>query len=559
MRLLSVLILTALTHLTFYVDKHHSSALFAGETSVSTTAIIDGSSTVYPLTVAIAERYAGLNPSATFEVLCSGTSAGLRRLTIGEVMIAGASRPMKSDELAMAAKAGIEIIELPIAFDGLSVVMNKHNTFVDKLTVAELKRIWEPDSTIKTWKHVRPSFPDLPIELFGPGKNSGTFDYFTEVIVGKARSSRSDYTSSEEDHDLVQGVVRNKGGLGYFGMAYFHENEALLKAIPIDAGAGPVFPTPETVAAGTYQPLSRPLFLYVNKAALERTEIRKFIEYYLTAIPTMAGPVGYVPLPDKTNELVRQRLNKRTAGSVYVNASKTARLDDLLMAQTNMAEDKSAITPTKPLVPNASSGAPAATTVAAAVAAVPATTTPVPSAKAVAPPVAVVPPALAKTAQVVPGNKPSDISLAHLDAQQVDYLRERSIAFARLSLDDGTTVGELNSRIEELKLLATSLTKQTKDSEQLAAGDQASFTTLISRLQLTSDGRSILKEPDFVRFKETMMAIQDPSLRRDLSQTFLRPGPDQLPLFTAALSRANGGKTDIDTILCYARGGFTIH
>jgi phosphate transport system substrate-binding protein len=558
MQLRSWFLLTAL----IYVS--HTS--FAAETAVSTTAIIDGSSTVYPLTVAIAERYAGKNQAATFEVLCSGSTTGLRRLTTGEVMIAGASRPIKSDELAVAAKAGIEIIELPVAIDGLSVVMNKHNSFVDYLTIAELKRIWEPESTVQNWHQVRPSFPDLPIELFGAGKNSGTFDYFTEVVVGKARSSRSDYTGSEDDNDLVRGVVKNKGGLGYFGMAYLHENETLLKAVAIDAGSGPVYPTTETVASGEYHPLSRPLFIYVNKAALERTEIRLFIEYYLEMAPTMSNQVGYVPFLEKTYELIKQRLNNRTVGSMYQHAAAGAKLHDLLMAQVNMSENKSNLAMTKQ-VPQ-STATTSASTAASSIASV--VTKAVPTVSPVAPGLAtktpelattkaIIPPALPKSAQVLPGKIQSDPSLANLDAQQVDYLRERSIAFARLTLDEATTVGDLSARIEELKLLATSLSKLSNDSDKMVASDQASFTDLISRLQLTSDGRSILNDSEFIRFKESMMAIQDPSLRRDFSQSLLRPGPEQLPLFTAALSRANGGQTDIDTILCYARGGFTVH
>jgi phosphate transport system substrate-binding protein len=541
-----------------------SSVIYAGETTITTTAIIDGSSTVYPITVAIAERYAAQNITATFEVLCSGTTAGLKRLTTGEVMIVGASRPIKSDELAMATKAGIEIIELPIAFDGLSVVMNKHNTFVDYLTVAELKRIWEPDSTIKTWNQVRSTFPMLPIELFGPGKSSGTFDYFTEVIIGKARASRADYTSSEDDNDLVQGVVRHKGGLGYFGMAYLHENEALLKAIPIDAGAGPVFPTTETVASGAYKPLSRPIFVYVNKAALERKEILVFLEYYLATVPSIAPQVGYVSLPEKTNELVRQRLSKRTVGTLYVNAKTETKLDDLLMAQAIMPENKSMPSTLKSSSASATKSEPViakATIVTPVV--VPVATpkvvdvTPAPATNST------LSPAPHNPAVMTPGKPPTDMKLSNLDLQQVDYLRERSIAFARLTLDDGISLADLKLRLEELNLLTVSLAKPVNKNEFLSADssvdDQAKFHALMARLQLTSTGRAILSDSAFIRFKESMNAIQDPSIRRDLARTLLNPGSEQLPIFTAALSAANGGKTDIDTILCYARGGFVIH
>ena len=534
----------------------------------STTIVIDGSSTVYPITVAIGERYGAQNAAATIEVLCSGTTAGFRRLIAGEVPISGASRPIKADELAKATKAGIEIIELPVAFDGISVVVNKRNTFVDALTVAELKKIWEPDSTIKNWRQVRPSFPDLPIVLFGPGKDSGTFDYFTEVIIGTARSSRSDYTGSEDDNVLVQGVERNAGALGYFGLSYFRENEALLKAVAIDGGSGPIMPATETVTNGTYRPLSRPLFLYVNKAAMARVEVRQFIEAYLKMVPSFAPQVGCVAFEPRIYEFVRQRLTALTTGSIFAGARSGAQLGELLAANHKTAEPVAATPlavenkavekkPTEAVIvplPVASR----ATTASSSKAVTPSVSTDVKAAaaKTTTPrATAVVPTVSTSTAATIQGER---MNLKSLDAQRLDLLRARAISMARLTLDESASLDEISTRIEELRLLTTSMRKAHAPLERPIPQDQAEFTALVERLQLTNEGRSVLSDQAFAQLKITMNAITEAALRHRLATALLRPGPDQLPAFTSAISEANGGRADVDAILCFARGGFII-
>jgi len=540
----------------------------------STTIVIDGSSTVYPITVAIGERYASQTPNVGIEVLCSGSTAGFRRLVSGEVPISGASRPIKADELAKAAKAGIEVIELPVAFDGLSVVVNKHNTFVDFLTVAELKKMWEPDSTVKSWRQVRASFPDVPIVLYGAGKDSGTFDYFTEVIVGTSRASREDYTASEDDNDLVQGVVRNRGSLGYFGMSYFHENEALLKAVPIDSGKGPVLPSMETVANGTYRPLSRPLFIYVNKAALGRSEVRKFIEAYLAMASNIAPQVGYVPFPQRTYDLVSARLAAGTSGSIYTNAREGARLDELLMAQTvAKAPTKDAAKPPVASTPVASTPVASTAKEPQAAPAAPAANTPpakTPVAAAVVVPVAVAPAPAGKPAAKEPVTKEpvtqAPVTVLRtpaapatpIDARRMDHLRDRAIQFARLTLDESANLNDLQARIEELRQLAAGMAGNTTAGTLTLPEDQAGFVALIERLNLTSDGRALLDEPALARLKQTLSAITDADTKRALALALLQPGPEQLPRFTAAISAANGGQADVDAVLCYARGGFTL-
>ncbi|WP_020166442.1 MULTISPECIES: PstS family phosphate ABC transporter substrate-binding protein [Methylotenera] len=262
---------------------------------------IDGSSTVYPITEAVAEEYQ-IATKVKVTVGISGTGGGFKKFCRGETDVQNASRPILKKEMDACKEAGIQYIELPVAYDGLTVVVNKNNDFVKSLTVEELKTMWEPaaQGKIKSWKQVNPAFPDTPLKLFGAGSDSGTFDYFTEAIVGKAKSSRGDYTASEDDNVLVQGVQSDKGGLGYFGFAYFEENQDKLKAVPIVAkkGAAAVMPSFETVKNGTYQPLARPLFIYVNAAsAAFKPEIKAFVNFYLENAPTLVKEVKYIPLP----------------------------------------------------------------------------------------------------------------------------------------------------------------------------------------------------------------------------------------------------------------------
>lgn len=547
----------------------------------STTIVIDGSSTVYPITVAIGERYAAQNTSATIEILCSGSTAGFRRLIAGEVPISGASRPIKADELAKAAKVGIEIIELPVAIDGLSVVVNKRNTFVDSLTVAELRKIWQPDSTIKSWQQVRPNFPDIPLVLFGPGKDSGTFDYFTEVIVGTARSCRSDYTGSEDDNVLVQGVERNAGGLGYFGLSYLRENEALLKAVAINAGNGAILPTSETIINGTYRPLSRPLFLYVNKAAIGRAEVRQFLDAYIKMVPSFAPQVGCVSFEPRIYELVAQRLAAQTTGSIFLGAKLGAKEDahigELLAAQHQLHEAAAAAAPTQTQkkIPASANKTASATQVTLTV---DTPLTPLPPAKLVIPLSSTAEKKAEKNSEKTVDHQTSSpaaatvaaaasttvtaiekVSLRTLDAQRLDLLRARAISLARHTLDEFASLDEISARVEELRLLTASMSQPNAPaSEALIPTDQAGFTALVERLQLTNEGRSVLSEKAFAQLKTTLISIADGNLRQRIAAALLHPGPDQLPSFTTALSAANGGRADVDAILCFARGGFIV-
>ena len=265
---------------------------------------IDGSSTVYPITEAVAEEYQKAT-KVKVTVGISGTGGGFKKFCRGETDVSNASRPILKKEMDACKEAGIQYIELPIAYDGLTVVVNKNNDFVKSLTVEELKKMWEPSAQgkVKSWKQVNASYPDTPLKLFGAGSDSGTFDYFTEAIVGKAKSSRGDYTASEDDNVVVQGVASDKGSLGYFGFAYFDENKDKLRAVPIVAkkGAPAVMPSFESVKDGSYQPLARPIFIYVNAtSAAFKPEVKAFVDFYLANAPTLVKEVKYIPLP--TNE-----------------------------------------------------------------------------------------------------------------------------------------------------------------------------------------------------------------------------------------------------------------
>lgn len=269
------------------------------EETLSGTIRIDGSSTVYPISQAVAEEFMYEYPEVNVTVGFSGTGGGFKKSTAGEIDISNASRPIKEEELAMAEQNGIEFIELQVAIDGLSVVVNPANDFVDYLTVDELKKIWEPNSTVKYWSDVRPEWPQEEIKLYGPGPDSGTFDYFTEAVVGESGASRADYTASEDDNVLVIGVAGDKYSLGYFGYAYYEANKDKIKAVPIDGGNGPVEPTAENINQGAYTPLSRPVYIYVNKEYYEtRPEVKTFVQYYMDIVSDIAQEVGYIPLPE---------------------------------------------------------------------------------------------------------------------------------------------------------------------------------------------------------------------------------------------------------------------
>ncbi len=261
---------------------------------------VDGSSTVFPLTEAAAEEFRKEQPDVRVPVGVSGTGGGFKQFCAGEIAIADASRPIKDEEAAACADKGIEFTELSVAFDGLSVVVSKENDFIDHLTVEELNKIFVTESAVKTWKDVRDTWPAEPILMFSPGADSGTYDYFNEAILDK-KGIRNDkaIVFSEDDNTLVQGVSGSKFGIGYFGYAYYEENQDKLKVVPVDGGKGPIAPSYETIKDSSYSPLSRPLFIYVSKKEMERPEVKEFVNFYINNIGSMAGEVGYVALPDE--------------------------------------------------------------------------------------------------------------------------------------------------------------------------------------------------------------------------------------------------------------------
>ena len=269
----------------------------APDTPLTGTIAIDGSSTVFPITEAIAEEFNGTYPEVRIPIGVSGTGGGFKKFIAGETDISNASRPIKDEEAQAAAAAGIEYIEMTIAYDGLSVLVNPANDWVDSLTVEELKMMWAPDSTVKTWSDIRSEWPNEEIKFYAPGTDSGTFDYFTEEINGESGAIRPDFTASEDDNVLVQGIAGDKNAIGFFGYAYYEENQDKLKLVAIDNGSGPVTPDFDTIQDGSYSPLSRPIFIYINKAALEKPEVVEFITFYNTVGEEIIPEVGYVALP----------------------------------------------------------------------------------------------------------------------------------------------------------------------------------------------------------------------------------------------------------------------
>ncbi|MBI5292432.1 MAG: PstS family phosphate ABC transporter substrate-binding protein [Chloroflexi bacterium] len=267
------------------------------QTQLSGDIAIDGSSTVYPITEAVAEEFGKTRPDVRITVGIAGTGGGFKKFCNGETDISDASRAIKDSEKEACAAAGIEYEEFQVGLDGLTVVVNPANTFAACLTIAQLKTIWDTGSTVTNWNQVDPAFPDQPLTLYGPGTDSGTFDFFTEVVNGKAKQSRADFTASEDDNVLVQGVSGDANALGYFGLAYYIENQDKLTAVQIDGGKGCVAPSFDTVNQGVYAPLSRPLYVYVKKASLERPEVVEFVNYYISAASQLVDEVGYVAVP----------------------------------------------------------------------------------------------------------------------------------------------------------------------------------------------------------------------------------------------------------------------
>ena len=277
---------------------------------------VDGSSTVFPITEAVAEEFLKVHPRVQVTVGISGTGGGFKKFCSGEIDINDASRPIKPTEQEAAKTNSVQFIELPVAFDGISVVAHPDNEFLDYLTVEELRKIWQPGSMVNKWSDIRSEWPDRNIALYGPGTDSGTFDYFTEAVNGKSQVCRPDFTASEDDNVLVQGIAGDPDALGFFGFAYYAENSSRLKLIPIDGGDGPVYPSNETINQNTYKPLSRPIFIYVNDQA-RREAVVTFVEFYLREAPNLVQEVGYVALPAAVYELALSRFTNGITGTVY--------------------------------------------------------------------------------------------------------------------------------------------------------------------------------------------------------------------------------------------------
>jgi phosphate transport system substrate-binding protein len=277
---------------------------------------IDGSSTVYPITEAVAEDFmAETGGRVHVTVGVSGTGGGFKRFCAGETDISNASRPIKAEEREACERVGVEYEELPIAYDGIAVVVHPDNGWAVCMTPEELGRMWRSGSTVRQWSDVRPEWPAQPIRLYGPGTDSGTFDYFTEAVTGTERNSRPDYMASEDDNVLVQGVAGDLNALGYFGVAYFVENRGRLKAVAIDGGEGCIGPEPAAIAEQRYRPLSRPVFIYVNRASLERPAVSEFVRYYMDTAATLAEEVGYVRLPADRYRANIERLERLAGGA----------------------------------------------------------------------------------------------------------------------------------------------------------------------------------------------------------------------------------------------------
>lgn len=275
---------------------------------------IDGSSTVFPITEAVAEEFRKEYPKVRVSVGVSGTGGGFKKFLKKETDINDASRYIKGKEKKLAKEQGIEFIELPIAYDGISVIINPKNDFAKNITFAELKKIWEPGSKIKTWKQVNAKWPDEPIKLYGPGPDSGTFDYFTEAVMGKSKASRSDFTASEDDNVIIKGVSGDKNGMGYLGYAYYIENKGKVAAANISKDAGPVGPNAATIESGEY-PLARPIFIYVSTHAAKKKQVEAFVNFYLKNAAKLSKEVGYVPLSEASYNRQKVRFSQRKTGT----------------------------------------------------------------------------------------------------------------------------------------------------------------------------------------------------------------------------------------------------
>lgn len=293
--------------------------------AVSATQItVDGSSTVLPILEALAEEYGKAQPGVRITVGTSGTGGGFKKFCAGEIDVSNASRPVKPSEVEACKKNGIKFIELPIAYDGITLVVSKKNTFVDCLKVSEIQKIWGPNSEVKNWNQIAPAFPNQPIRLFGPGADSGTFDYFTETINGKEDLIRKDFTASEDDNVLVKGVSASDQTLGYFGFAYYLANQAKLKAVKVDSGSGCVEPSLKTIQEGKYSPLSRPLFIYISDKSLQKPGVESFVNWSLKNAGPLVDSVGFVSLTPALYETASNRLKSRILNSIFINGAHLA-------------------------------------------------------------------------------------------------------------------------------------------------------------------------------------------------------------------------------------------
>lgn len=302
---------------------------------------VDGSSTVFPITEAVAEEFQiSKRGKVRVTVGISGTGGGFKKFCRGETDVADASRPILKVEMEACSKAGIKYIELPVAYDALTVVVNPKNTWIDSMTVAELKKMWEPaaQGKITTWNQVNPKWPNRPLKLFGAGSDSGTFDYFTEAIVGKAKSSRGDFTASEDDNVLVQGVIANVDALGYFGYAYYAPNASRMKAVKVVNSKGQaVGPSASGVLDGSYEPLSRPIFIYVNAESARKPEVKEFIEFYLSKGAPLVTEVKYVPLADEAYQLALSHFRNGKVGTAFGGTPEVGlKVEDLLAREAKL-------------------------------------------------------------------------------------------------------------------------------------------------------------------------------------------------------------------------------
>jgi phosphate transport system substrate-binding protein len=311
-----------------------------GSSEPTTVVKVDGSSTVFPITEAVAEEFQKeTRGSVRVTVGISGTGGGFKKFCRGESDVQDASRPISSGEMEACRASGVQYYELPIAFDALTIAVSPQSSWVESITIEELKHMWDPSAQgrVVKWNQIRSSWPDQPLKLFGAGSDSGTFDYFTEAVVGKAKASRGDYTASEDDNTLVQGIANDKHALGYIPYAYYEPNKKRLKAVAVDGGHGPVLPSRDTVENGAYQPLSRPLFIYVNAKSAGKSEVKRFVDFYLAQAPILVPQVKYVPLPRGAYELAVAHFKNGKLGTAFQGVSTVGlKIEDLLQREAKL-------------------------------------------------------------------------------------------------------------------------------------------------------------------------------------------------------------------------------